>query len=101
MVVQMFCSTLVEDEDVIHILNHKGIDQGLQDVIHQYHESGWGIRQAKGNDQPLETTFFRLECGLPYIGMFYGDLVVAELQNNLTKILAPLELVEKVINLGI
>jgi hypothetical protein len=71
-----------------------------QDVIHQPHEGGWGIHQAKGHDQPLEETFFRLESGLPYINMFYGDLVVVGLHINLTKVLGPLELVEKVINLG-
>jgi hypothetical protein len=74
--------------------------KGLQDVIHQPHEGGWGICQAKGHDQPLENTFFRLESSLPYISLFYGDLVVVRLQINLTKVLGPLELVEKVINSG-
>jgi hypothetical protein len=99
-VLQVFFPTLVEDEDVIQIYNHKGIGEGPQDVIHQPHEGGWGIRQAKGHDQPLEKTFFRLESSLPYISLFYGDLVVVRLQINLTKVLGPLELVEKVINLG-
>jgi hypothetical protein len=100
-VLQVFYPTLAEYEDVIQIYNHKGICERQEDVIHQPHESLWGIYQAKGHDQPLENTFFRLESSLPYISRFYWDLVVVRLQINLTKILGSLELVEKVINFGI
>jgi hypothetical protein len=99
-VLQVFCPTLVEDEDVIQIYNHKGIGEGPQDVFHHPHEILYGIHQAKGHDQPLKNTFFRLESSLPYTSMFYGDLVVARLQINITKLLGPLDLVEKVVNLG-
>jgi hypothetical protein len=63
--------TLVEDEDIIQIYNPKGISERPQYVIHQPHEICWGILQAKGHDQPLENTIFRLESTLPYISQFY------------------------------
>jgi hypothetical protein len=78
-VLQVLCPTLTKNEDDIQIYNHKGIGEGPQDVIHQPHEGGWGIRQAKGHHQPLENTFFRLESSIPYICLFYRDLVVAGL----------------------
>jgi hypothetical protein len=72
----------------------------LQDVIHQPHESCWGTHQNKWHVQPLENTFFTLESSLPYISIFYGDLVVVKLQINITKVLGLLELVEKVVYSG-
>ena len=50
-VLQVFCPTLVEYEDIIQIYNHKGIGEGMQDVVHQPHESCWGIHQAKEHDK--------------------------------------------------
>jgi len=97
-VLQVFCPIVVEDKNVIQIYNHKGIGEGLQYVIHQPHEGGWGIFQAKGHHQPFEKTFFRLESNLPYIILFYGDLVVVGLHINITKLLIPLEMFKKVIN---
>jgi hypothetical protein len=78
-VLQVFFPTLAKDEDFIHIYNHKGIVEGLKYVVHQPHEICWGIHQTKGHDQPLENTFFRLERSLPYISLFYGDLVVVRI----------------------
>jgi hypothetical protein len=75
---QVFHPTLVEDEDIIQIYHHKIIGERPQDIIHQPHESGWGIRQTKGHDQPFKNTFFGLESSLPYISLFYWDLVVAQ-----------------------
>jgi hypothetical protein len=49
-VFQVFFPTLVEDEDLIQIYNHKVIGEGMKYVIHQPHEGGWVIHQAKGND---------------------------------------------------
>jgi hypothetical protein len=68
----VFFPTLVEDEDVIQIYNHKEIGEGSQYVVHQPHEGGWGIFQDKGHDQPLKNTLFSLESTLPYISLFYG-----------------------------
>jgi hypothetical protein len=39
-----------EYEDVIQIYYHKGVGGGSQYIIHQPHESGWFIFQAKGHD---------------------------------------------------
>jgi hypothetical protein len=40
----------VEDEDVIQIYYHKGVGEVSQYIIHQPHEIGWCICEAKGND---------------------------------------------------
>jgi hypothetical protein len=45
-------------------------------------------------------TLFRLESFLPYISLFYGDLMVVKIQINITKVLGPLDLFNKVINSG-
>jgi hypothetical protein len=76
---QVFHPTLVEDEDIIQIYHHKIIGERPQDIIHHPHETGWGILQTKVHDQPFKKTFFGLESGLPYIILFYLDLVVAGL----------------------
>jgi hypothetical protein len=98
--IQVFFQTLAEEEDVIQIHRQKIIGERPRDIIHHLHESCWGICQAKGHDQPLKMTFFGLEGSIPYISLLYWDLVVAELQINLTKVQSHLELVKEIINLG-
>ena len=95
---QEFCLSPDLNEDVIHIQHYKSIGEWSQDIVHHPHESGWSICQAKGHDQPFEKTFLWLEGGLPYIYLFYRDLVVARLQINLTKVFDPRELIKEVID---
>jgi hypothetical protein len=47
---QVFHPTFVEDEDIIQMYHHKRIGERPQDILHQRHESCWGIRQTKGHD---------------------------------------------------
>jgi hypothetical protein len=61
-----------------------------QAIVHHPHESCFGIRQAKGHDQPFKKTFFGLEDSLPYIIFLYWDLVVFKLHINLTEVFFPL-----------
>jgi hypothetical protein len=89
-VLQVFRPILVEDEDVIQIHYHKGIGERPQDIIHHPHERCRRICQDKGHDQPFKKTFFRIEGSIPIIGMLYWDLVVTELQINLTEVFSPL-----------
>ena len=95
---QVFLPTLFEEKDVIQIHHHKRIGERSQYIIHQSHESYWSICQTKRHDQPFEKTFFGLESSLPYISIFYWDLVVARLQVSLVEKFGSLELVKKVIN---
>jgi hypothetical protein len=81
---QVFYPNIVEDEDIIQIYHHKRIGERPQDIIHQPNESGWGVRQTKGYDQPFKKTLFGLESSLPYISLLCWDLVVDGLQVNLT-----------------
>jgi hypothetical protein len=76
---QVFRPSLVVDEDVIQIHHYKSIGEWSQDIVHCPHEGGWSICQIKGHDQPFKKTFLLLEGGLPYICMFYWDLVVVGL----------------------
>ena len=71
-----------------------------QYIIHHPHESCWGIRQAKGHDQPFKKNFFVLEVNLPYIGLLYWDLVVAELRINLIEVFGLFEMVKEIVNSG-
>jgi hypothetical protein len=69
-------------------------------MVHHPHESFWSICQTKGHDQPFKKNFFSLECSLPYICLFYGDLVVVKLHINLIKVFGPLEMINEIVNLG-
>jgi hypothetical protein len=95
---QVFHPILFEYEDAIQIHHHKRIGERPQDIVHHPHEICWGICQAKGHDQPFKKTLFGLEGSLPYICIFYWDLVVARLQINITEVFIPLELVKDIIN---
>ena len=96
---KIFHPTLVEDEDVIQIHHQKTIGERTQDIFHHPHESCWGIRQTKWHDQPFKKSFLWLEGGIPYIFLFYRDMVVARLQINLTQVFVPHELIKEVIDL--
>ena len=78
----------------------KKIGESPQDIIHHPHESCWCIFQAKWHDHPFKKTFFGLEGNLPYIGLLYWDLMVVELQINLTEVFSPLDLVKEITDLG-
>jgi hypothetical protein len=97
---QMFCPSLFVNENVIQIHHYKIIGEWSQDIVHDPHESGWKICQYKGHDQPFENTFLGLEGGLPYICLFYRDLVVDKLHININEVFGPCELIKEVIDLG-
>jgi hypothetical protein len=69
-VLQVLCPTFAENEDVIHIYDHKIIGEWSQDIVHQYHEHCWCIGQAKMHDEPFEKTLLRLEENIPNINLF-------------------------------
>ena len=54
----------------------------------------------KGNDKPFENNFLWLEGSIPYICLFFRDLVVARLQINLTEVFGPRELIKEVVDSG-
>jgi hypothetical protein len=97
---QVFCPSLVVNENVNQIHHYKSIGEWSQNIIHHPHESGWRICQAKGHDQPFEKTFLGLEGSVPYICVFYRDLVVTRLQINLTEVFGPRELIKEVLDSG-
>ena len=70
-VLQVFLPTLVEDEDVVQIYNHKRVGKGSQDVIHQPHKSCRGICQPERHDQSLKKALLGFEGDLPYIHGLY------------------------------
>jgi hypothetical protein len=95
---QVFRPSLVVDEDVIQIHHYKIIGERLHDIINHPHGICWRIFQTKRLDQTFKNTFFRLEGGLPYICLFYGNIVVDRLQINLTKVFGPLELIKEIVD---
>jgi hypothetical protein len=54
---QVFVPSLVVNENVIQIHHYKSIGEWSQDIVHNPHESGWGIFQTKGHDQPFKKAF--------------------------------------------
>jgi hypothetical protein len=52
------------------------------------------------HDYPFGKRLFGIERSLPYICLFYWNLVVARLQVSIAEKIGSLELVKKVINLG-
>ena len=97
---QVFYPSIVVDEDFIQIHHHKIISERSRDIIHHPHESWWGICQAKGHDQPFKKAFLWLEGSLPYICLFYQDVVVARLKINITEVFSPRELIKEVVDFG-
>jgi hypothetical protein len=93
----VFFPSLVVNEDVIQIQNYKSNGEFYPD---HPHESGWRIFQTKGHDQPFKKTFLLLEGGLPYICLFYRDLVVAKLQINITEVFGPHDFIKEVVDSG-
>ena len=76
-VLQVIYPNFVENEDVIHIYDHKEIGEWSQDNIHQSHKNCLSISQAKRHDQSFENTFLRLEGSLRNINLFDWDLVIS------------------------
>ena len=97
---QVFSPSLIVNENVIQIHQYKSNGEWSQDIVHHHHESGWSICQTKGHDQPFKKAFLWLEGSLPYICLFYQDLVVAKLQINLTEVFSPPELIKEVVDSG-
>jgi hypothetical protein len=97
---QVLCPSLVVDEDVIQIHHYKIISERSYDIVYHPHKSCWSICQTKGHEQTFKKTFFQLEGGLPYICLFYWDLVVTKLQINLTEVFVPHEPIKEVIDSG-
>jgi hypothetical protein len=56
-ILQVFYPSPIINENVMQINHYKIIGEWSQDIIHNPHESGWSICQAKGHDQPFEKTF--------------------------------------------
>jgi hypothetical protein len=97
---QVFYPNPVEDEDFNQIHLHKIIGEMAQDIIHHPNEICWEIHQAKGHHKPFKKTIVGLEGSLPSIGLLYWDLLVDEIQINLTEVFVPFELVKEIIDLG-
>ena len=58
------------------------------------------IREAKWHYSALKMTVSGPEGSLPFICLFYRDLVVARLLINITEVFGPHELIKEVVDLG-
>ena len=64
-VLQVFHTSVVEDDDIIQVYDHKKYWEQAQDIIHHPHKYCWGIIISKRHDQPLKNVLFTLEGCLP------------------------------------
>jgi hypothetical protein len=56
--------------------------------------------KPKGMTNHSKRPSFDLKAGLPYICLFYRDLVVARLHINITEVFGPCELIKEVVDSG-
>ena len=74
----MLILILVGNEDVVHIYDHKHIQEWPQDFNHHPHEICWIISQNERHGQQLKKTF-GIEGSLLDIGLLNLVMVVFEL----------------------
>jgi hypothetical protein len=97
---QVLQPILVVYEDVIQIHHYKSISEGrrissiiLIKVVGEFVKPKSMINHSK---RPS----FDLKAGLPYICLFYWDLVVARLHINITISIWPYDLIKEVVDSG-
>ena len=75
--------SLTIDEDVIKVDHHEISKEGLEDLIHQTHESAWGVGEAEWHNQPFIESPFSLKSRFPFISLMDPDLIIATSKLNL------------------
>ena len=74
------------------------IQERLEHLVHQVHESGWGISQPQGHHQKLVMSIMSLESNLANILFSNLELMITGANINLREARSSLELIEQVIN---
>lgn len=89
---------LTEDEDVIKIDDDDGVEFVPEDVVHETHEAGWGVRQSKRKDEELVEAISSSKRGLVDIILMDLDLVVSRAEVDLTEDLGIMESVKQLVD---
>jgi hypothetical protein len=97
---QVFVPSLALNENVIQIHRCKSIGEWSQISSIIIMKVDGAFFKPKGMTNHSKRPSFDLKAGLPYIYLFYRDLVVARIQINLTKVFGPRELIKEVVNSG-
>ena len=63
--------------DVVEVDDDEGVQEGAKDVVHERHEGGWGVGEAKRHDSVLEMAIPGSEGCLGSVGLRDADLTVA------------------------
>ena len=84
------------DKDVLQVPSHSF--KVFKDLVHHFLECGQDIGQAKRYYRVFKQTFFRVECGFPFLTFCNMDQVITVFQVQFGKPLATASTVEKVVN---
>jgi hypothetical protein len=85
------------DQNVIQVNDHKFINKGAEDIVHEAHEGGGSIGEAKGKNQEFITSKTSLERSLvDVIGMDPG-LMITRPEIKGGEVLGAMELIKEFI----
>src|SRR6184192_4358286 len=88
------------DQDIIDVYDHTDVQQRFQDVLDQYLEGSWSIRESEGHDFVLIVTISCAKgCFLDVI-FVNADLIVSPMKVDFGKNLCTLKSVNEVVNEG-
>ena len=84
-------------QNIIKINNNKCTQESAQDMVHEAHEGGRSVGEAKWHDKPFIESILRLECRLPHVTFGHPDLVVTAPEINFGEDGGAVELIQHVI----
>jgi hypothetical protein len=93
----MFCVLFLRlgvDQNVINEHHHKFVKELHEHLVHEIHEIGRGIGQAKGNHGVLKQTVAGGKGGLGNIGLTNFQLMISSTEINLGEYLGPIQLIK-------
>src|SRR6184192_1834966 len=86
------------DQDIIDVYDHTDVQQRFQDVLDQYLEGSWSIRESEGHDLVLIVTISCAKSCFLDVIFVNADLIVSPTKVDLGEDLCTLKSVNEVIN---
>lgn len=86
------------NEDVINVHDDKLVQKWREHIIHQVHEGGWGVGEAKRKDSKLKVTIAGAEGGLVHIVGVNANLMISRPQIEGSEDGGALELIQQLID---
>ncbi|PHT68419.1 hypothetical protein T459_27906 [Capsicum annuum] len=94
---EMVCMIILTariDQNIIYEDYDEHVQVLLEHLVHQVHESGWGISKTEGHDQKLEVTISSMKISLQNVIFFDFELMIVGSEVCLREIAGTLKLVE-------